>query len=111
MKNMFIAFLLGIIVGAAGYWYVLQLPVQQAGQQAQQELVEIEAAHQAKPLERAQAGRPFRGNQRAELPGGAPAEAQRMKGQQYASHRRARPASAAREQRHPAESPGERFDD
>ena len=36
MKNMFIAFLLGIIVGAAGYWYMLQLPVQQAGQHAQQ---------------------------------------------------------------------------
>jgi hyperosmotically inducible protein len=44
MKNMFIAFLLGIIVGAAGYWYVLQLPVQQAGQQAQQKASEAASA-------------------------------------------------------------------
>lgn len=53
MKNMFIAFLLGIILGAAGYWYVLQLPVQQAGQQAQQKASEAaraasEAAAQAR---------------------------------------------------------------
>jgi osmotically-inducible protein OsmY len=34
MKNMFIAFLLGVILGAAGYWYVLQQPVQQAQQKA-----------------------------------------------------------------------------
>ena len=40
MKNMFIAFLLGVILGAAGYWFVLQLPVQQAGQQAQQKATE-----------------------------------------------------------------------
>ena len=44
MKNMFIAFLLGIILGAAGYWYVLQLPVQQAGQQAQQKASEAASA-------------------------------------------------------------------
>lgn len=44
MKNMFIAFLLGIIVGAVGYWYVLQLPVQQAGQQAQQKASEAASA-------------------------------------------------------------------
>ncbi len=44
MKNMFIAFLLGIIVGAAGYWYVLQLPVQQAGQQAKQKATEAAKA-------------------------------------------------------------------
>lgn len=44
MKNMFIAFLLGIILGAAGYWYVLQLPVQQAGQQAQQKATEAAKA-------------------------------------------------------------------
>jgi len=44
MKNMFIAFLLGIILGAAGYWYVLQLPVQQAGEQAQQKATEAAKA-------------------------------------------------------------------
>ena len=44
MKNMFIAFLLGIIVGAAGYWYVLQLTGQQAGQQAQQKASEAASA-------------------------------------------------------------------
>ena len=44
MKNMFIAFLLGVILGAAGYWYVLQLPVQQAGEQAQQKATEAAKA-------------------------------------------------------------------
>jgi hyperosmotically inducible protein len=34
MKNMFIAFLLGVIVGAAGYWFMLQRPVQSPAQQA-----------------------------------------------------------------------------
>jgi len=53
MKNMFIAFLLGIIVGAAGYWYVLQQPVQQAGEQAQRKATEaakaaVDAAARAK---------------------------------------------------------------
>ncbi|HUJ85768.1 MAG TPA: BON domain-containing protein [Burkholderiales bacterium] len=38
MKNLFIAFLLGIILGAAGYWYVMQQPVQQPVQQARQAL-------------------------------------------------------------------------
>ena len=44
MKNLFIAFLLGIILGAAGYWYVLQQPVQQAGESAQQKAVEAAKA-------------------------------------------------------------------
>ena len=44
MKNMFIAFLLGVILGAAGYWYVLQLPMQEAGQQAQQKASEAASA-------------------------------------------------------------------
>ncbi|MFZ1910514.1 MAG: BON domain-containing protein [Burkholderiales bacterium] len=53
MKNMFIAFLLGIIVGAAGYWFMLQQPVQQAGEQAQRKATEAakaasDAAAQAK---------------------------------------------------------------
>lgn len=44
MKNMFIAFLLGIILGAAGYWFMLQQPVQHAGQQAQQKATEAAKA-------------------------------------------------------------------
>ena len=44
MKNMFIAFLLGVILGATGYLYVLQQPVQQAGQQAQQKAAEAAKA-------------------------------------------------------------------
>jgi hyperosmotically inducible protein len=44
MKNMFIAFLLGIIFGAAGYWYVLQQPVQEPVKQAQQKAVEAAKA-------------------------------------------------------------------
>ena len=44
MKNMFIAFLLGIIVGAAGYWFMLQQPVQQAGESAQQKATEAAKA-------------------------------------------------------------------
>ena len=40
MKNLFIAFLLGIIVGAAGYWFMLQQPVQQAGEHAQRKATE-----------------------------------------------------------------------
>jgi osmotically-inducible protein OsmY len=34
MKNIFISFLLGVIVGAAGYWFMLQQPVQSPAQQA-----------------------------------------------------------------------------
>ncbi|MGH8746763.1 MAG: BON domain-containing protein [Burkholderiales bacterium] len=40
MKNLFIAFLLGIILGAAGYWFMLQQPVQQAGEHAQRKATE-----------------------------------------------------------------------
>ena len=34
MKNVFIAFLLGVITGAAGYWFMLQRPAQSPEQQA-----------------------------------------------------------------------------
>jgi len=34
MKNLIIALLLGIILGAAGYWYFVQLPIQSQAQQA-----------------------------------------------------------------------------
>jgi hyperosmotically inducible periplasmic protein len=44
MKNMFIAFLLGVILGAVGYWYVLRLPVQQAGEHAGQKATEAAKA-------------------------------------------------------------------
>jgi hyperosmotically inducible protein len=44
MKNMFIAFLLGIIVGAVGYWYVLRLPVQQTGERAEQKATDAAKA-------------------------------------------------------------------
>jgi hyperosmotically inducible periplasmic protein len=44
MKNLFIAFLLGIIFGAAGYWFMLQQPVQQAGESAQQKAAEAAKA-------------------------------------------------------------------
>ncbi|HKI64939.1 MAG TPA: BON domain-containing protein [Burkholderiales bacterium] len=40
MKNMFIAFLLGVILGAAGYWFMMQQPVQQAGERAKQQASE-----------------------------------------------------------------------
>jgi hyperosmotically inducible periplasmic protein len=36
MKNLVIALLLGIILGAAGYWFILQPPVQEAAQRAEQ---------------------------------------------------------------------------
>jgi osmotically-inducible protein OsmY len=34
MKNVFISFLLGVITGAAGYWFMLQQPAQSPAQQA-----------------------------------------------------------------------------
>lgn len=34
MKNIFISFLLGVITGAAGYWFMMQQPVQSPAQQA-----------------------------------------------------------------------------
>jgi hyperosmotically inducible protein len=44
MKNVFIAFLLGVIVGAVGYWYVLRLPVQQTGERAEQKATDAAKA-------------------------------------------------------------------
>lgn len=40
MKNFAIAFLLGIVLGAVGYWYVQQPPAQQVGQRAEQKAAE-----------------------------------------------------------------------
>ncbi|MGH8736822.1 MAG: BON domain-containing protein [Burkholderiales bacterium] len=44
MKNLFIAFLLGVILGAAGYWFMLQQPVQHVGGVAQQKATEAAEA-------------------------------------------------------------------
>ena len=40
MKNLFIALLLGIILGAAGYWFILQPPAQEAGQRVEKKAAE-----------------------------------------------------------------------
>src|SRR6185503_9244786 len=70
-----------------------------ARQQAQEELVQVEAAHQAASSQRLDRARPFGGDEVAELARAAPAQAQRVEGKEHAAHRRARPARAARDHR------------
>src|SRR5439155_13794840 len=81
-----------------------------AGQEAQQELVEVEPAHERFAVKQGLSADPLGASERPQFALAEPGQGERLKGEQYPAQGRARAARSPCNHRHPSECAGKRFE-